>query len=113
MRNPTQRLMELAAAGHTTYDREGLICLLREGHQLYHAGLEETSAVITDQQNGTPLDEILRQCLLGGMPPPSGALREEAIGTLAYIQWEQTPAALAYVELVEVASLRGVSLVPE
>lgn len=108
-----EHLMDLAGLARATTDADELRRLLREGHDLYHEGLTETRIALTGQHRATPDHALFVQAQQGDMVLPDGASREEALGLLAFIQWQETPAALAYASLVEHAARHGVSLIAE
>lgn len=47
------------------------------------------------------------------MPCDASQGRDEVILLLALVEWEMTPAAMAYTEMAEAAARRGVCLIPE
>lgn len=108
-----EHLMDLAGLACATTDGEELRRLLREGHDLYHEGLTETRIAVLGQHGATPNHTLFELAQQGGMLLPEGATREDALGLLAFIQWQETPAALAYTSLVEHAARHGVSLIAD
>jgi hypothetical protein len=50
---------------------------------------------------------------MAGMPCDASQDRDEVILLLALVEWEMTPAAMAFMEMAEAAARRGVCLIPE
>ncbi|MFD3923077.1 hypothetical protein [Streptomyces sp. NPDC058595] len=113
MTDLTDRMMQISAHASSTTDPDQLLQLLREGNKLYHQGLDETRQAIAERESATELDELLDRCRQAEFPPLPDAERKEAISLLAFAQWSETPAALAYEEVVGVAAFQGISLIPE
>ncbi|MFI1401073.1 hypothetical protein [Streptomyces sp. NPDC020681] len=112
MTTSPQRLMDLAAQAPAA-GSDALLELLREGHDLYHDGLTEIRMAMTERHRTSSFSELLEECRRAAYPAPAGTGREEALGLLALVQWQETPAALAYETLVDIAAHRGVSLISE
>ncbi|MFE9559298.1 hypothetical protein ACFYMW_39980 [Streptomyces sp. NPDC006692] len=113
MTYPTEHLMDLVALAHTTTDPDELLRLLRDGHQLYHQGLDETRAAITTEYQDLPNHTLVEQCRTQHLYLPDDATREDALAALAITRWDRTPTALAYNSIAEHAAAHGVSLLPE
>ncbi|WP_406190815.1 hypothetical protein OG331_50625 [Streptomyces sp. NBC_01017] len=47
------------------------------------------------------------------MPCDASQDRDEVILLLALVEWEMTPAAIAYAEMAKDAARRGICLIPE
>ncbi|MFD9791330.1 hypothetical protein ACFWXK_10300 [Streptomyces sp. NPDC059070] len=113
MTYPTEHLMDLVALAHATADRDELLRLLRDGHQLYHQGLAEIRAAVTAELGNAPETALLEQCRTQKLFLPADARRADALTALTIARWERTPTALAYAALAERAAAHGVSLLPE
>lgn len=113
MTDLTDRMMQISAHASSTTDPDQLLQLLREGNKLYHQGLDETRQEIAERERSTALDELLDRCRQAEYPPLPDTGRDESIRLLAFAQWSETPAALAYEGVVGVAAFQGVSLIPE
>ncbi|WP_233415874.1 hypothetical protein [Streptomyces sp. N35] len=112
MTTTTQRLLDLAAAAPARHG-EDLLRLLREASTLYQHGLEELRRQMTDRLAGQSSTELAAAATGAGMPCDPGQDRGELVLLLSLLEWEMTPAAIAYAEMAEDAARRGVCLLPE
>ncbi|MFD8339257.1 hypothetical protein ACFV42_42540 [Streptomyces solisilvae] len=109
----TEHLMDLAALAGATTEAPDLKRILREGHELYHRGLEEMQTEVARECSELAGPELAEQYQRLGAPWPAGSTREEAISTLAFHRWDSTPAAIAFGFIAEHAARHGVSMIPE
>ncbi len=112
MTSTTQQLLDLAAAAPARHG-EDLLQLLREASVLYHQGLEDLRQEMTARLAGQSSAELAAAAAGAGMPCDAGQDVGELILLLALLEWEMTPAAIAYTEMAEDAARRGVCLIPE
>ncbi|MER5227818.1 hypothetical protein [Streptomyces flaveus] len=112
MTTTTQRLLDLAAAAPASHG-EDLVLLLREANELYQQGLQDLRRDVAARLDGLATAELMFAADTAGMPCDASQDRDEVILLLALVEWEMTPAAMAYAEMAEDAARRGVCLIPE
>ncbi|MFJ6636765.1 hypothetical protein ACIQMR_36195 [Streptomyces sp. NPDC091376] len=112
MTTTTQRILGLAAAAPASHD-EDLVVLLREANELYQQGLEGLRHTVATRFAGLSHGDLVAAATAAGMPCDACQDRGELVLLLALVEWEMTPAALAYSEMAEDAARRGVCLIPE
>ncbi|MFD9441880.1 hypothetical protein ACFWBR_27520 [Streptomyces sp. NPDC060006] len=107
----TQRILDLAAAapGHG----EDLVLLLGEANELYQQGLQALHREVAERLGGLATADLISAAEKAGMPCEASTDRDEVILLLALVEWEMTPAAMAFMEMAEAAARRGVCLIPE
>ncbi|WP_405778638.1 hypothetical protein OG512_48875 [Streptomyces sp. NBC_01378] len=107
-----QRILDLAAAAPARHG-EDLVLLLREANELYQQGLQDLHRDVAARLAGLTITDLLSAAETAGMPCDASQDRDEVILLLALVEWEMTPAAMAYAEMAEDAARRGVCLIPE
>ncbi|MFF0737721.1 hypothetical protein ACFYVK_39680 [Streptomyces chartreusis] len=107
-----QRILDLAAEAPATHG-EDLVLLLREANELYQQGLRDLHQEVAARLDGLATADLMLATDTAGMACDTSQDRDELILLLALVEWEMTPAALAYVEMAEGAARRGVCLIPE
>jgi hypothetical protein len=108
----TQRILDLAAAAPARHGEE-LVLLLREANELYQQGLQDLHRDVAARLGGLAIADLVSAAETAGMPCDTSQDRDEVILLLALVEWEMTPAAMAYTEMAEDAARRGVCLIPE
>jgi len=108
----TQRILDLAAAAPARHG-EDLVLLLSEANELYQQGLQDLRRDVTARVDKLAVEELMVAADAAGMPCDASQDRGEVILLLALVEWEMTPAAMAYTEMAEDAARRGVCLIPE
>jgi tryptophan synthase alpha subunit len=108
----TQRILDLAAAAPASHG-EDLVLLLSEANELYQQGLQNLRREMAERLSGLAIADLMFAAETAGMPCEASQDRNEVILLLALVEWEMTPAAMAYTELAEDAARRGVCLIPE
>lgn len=108
----TQRIFDLAAAAPASHG-EDLVLLLSEANELYQQGLQDLHRDVAARLGGLATADLMFAADTAGMPCDPSQDRDEVILLLALVEWEMTPAAMAYAEMAEAAARRGICLVPE
>ncbi|MFJ8142644.1 hypothetical protein [Streptomyces sp. NPDC096013] len=108
----TQRILDLAAAAPAT-PGEDLVLLLAEANELYQQGLRDLHREVAARLDGRATANLMFAADTAGMPCDPSQDRDEVILLLALVEWEMTPAAMAYTEMAEAAARRGVCLIPD
>jgi tryptophan synthase alpha subunit len=108
----TQRILDLAAAAPASHG-EDLVLLLSEANELYQQGLQDLHRDVAARLGGLATADLMFAADTAGMPCDPSQDRDEVILLLALVEWEMTPAAMAYAEMAEAAARRGICLVPE
>ncbi|MGW4888122.1 hypothetical protein [Streptomyces murinus] len=108
----TQHILDLAAAAPTSRG-EDLVLLLAEANELYQQGLQELHRKVAARLDGLATADLKLAADTAGMPCDAAQHRDEVILLLALVEWEMTPAAMAYTEMAADAARRGVCLIPE
>lgn len=108
----TQRILDLAAAAPASHG-EDLVLLLGEANELYQQGLQDLHREVAARLDGLATADLMSAADTAGMPCDASQGRDEVILLLALVEWEMTPAAMAYTEMAEAAARRGVCLIPE
>jgi hypothetical protein len=108
----TQRILDLAAAAPTRHG-EDLVLLLQEANELYQQGLQDLHREVAARLGGLAAADLMFAAETAGMPCDASQGRDEVILLLALVEWEMTPAAIAYAEMAEDAARRGICLIPE
>ena len=108
----TQRILDLAAAAPASHG-EDLVLLLGEANELYQQGLQDLHQEVAARLDGLATADLMFAADTAGMPCDPSQDRDEVILLLALVEWEMTPAAMAYMEMAEAAARRGVCLIPE
>jgi crotonobetainyl-CoA:carnitine CoA-transferase CaiB-like acyl-CoA transferase len=91
----TQRILDLAAAAPTRHG-EDVVLLLREANELYQQGLQDLRRKMAARLRERTTAELRSAADTAGMPCDASQDRDEVILLLTLIEWEMTPAALAY-----------------
>ncbi|MFE1840722.1 hypothetical protein [Streptomyces sviceus] len=112
MTTTTQRILDLAAAAPASHG-EDLVLLLGEANELYQQGLQELHREVAARLDGLATADLMFAADTAGMPCDPSQDQDEVILLLALVEWEMTPAAMAYMEMAEAAARRGVCLIPE
>lgn len=112
MTTTTQRILDLAAAAPASRD-EDLVLLLGEANELYQQGLESLRRSVAARFAGMSRRDLAAAANAAGMPCDVSQDRDELVLLLGLVEWEMTPAAMAYSEMAEAAARRGVCLIPE
>lgn len=112
MTTTTQRLLDLAATAPASRD-EDLVLLLREASELYQQGFADLRDTVAARFARLSGDDLVAAATAAGMPCDTAQDRAELLVLLALVEWEMTPAAMAYTQLAQDAARRGVSLIPE
>lgn len=108
----TQRILDLAAAAPASHG-EDLVLLLSEANELYQQGLQDLRREMAERLAGVAIADLMFAAETAGMPCEASQDRNEVILLLALVEWEMTPAAMAYTEMAQDAARRGVCLIPE
>ncbi|MGP4014155.1 hypothetical protein [Streptomyces sp. 4N124] len=108
----TQRILDLAAAAPASHG-EDLVLFLGEANELYQQGLQVLYREVAERLGGLATADLMFAAETAGMPCDASQDRDEVILLLALVQWEMTPAAMAYTEMAEDAARRGVCLIPK
>ncbi|MFE9024384.1 hypothetical protein ACFYNL_38370 [Streptomyces sp. NPDC007808] len=108
----TQRILDLAAAAPGRHG-EDLMLLLQEANKLYQQGLRDLHQTVSKRAARLTTADLILAAETVGMPCDASQDRDEVILLLALLEWQMTPAALAYAEMAEHAARRGVCLIPE
>ncbi len=108
----TQRILDLAAAAPASHG-EDLVLLLAEANELYQQGLQALHREVAERLGGLATADLVFAAETASMPCDASQDRDEVILLLALVEWEMTPAAMAYTEMAEDAARRGVCLIPE
>jgi hypothetical protein len=108
----TQRILDLAAAAPASHG-EDLVLLLAEASELYQQGLQALHREVAERLGARATADLVFAAETAGMPCDASQERDEVILLLALVEWEMTPAAMAYSEMAEAAARRGVCLIPE
>ncbi|MFF8717027.1 hypothetical protein ACF07T_37185 [Streptomyces sp. NPDC015184] len=111
--NPTALLLGLASRAQGLTDREALQDLLAAGHRAWCEGVDDVRSAVGRETADLSDREVADRCAVAGAPWESGTSRDEAVSALAFAAWDASPAAMAYTDLVERASLFGACLLPE
>ncbi|MFG2463282.1 hypothetical protein ACGFWE_40385 [Streptomyces sp. NPDC048523] len=112
MMTTTQRLLDLAAAAPVSHG-EDLVLLLSEANDLYQQGLQALHREVAARLGGLAIPDLMLAADAAGMPCDVSQDRDEVILLLALVEWEMTPAAMAYTEMATDAARRGICLIPE
>ncbi|WP_314223658.1 hypothetical protein [Streptomyces zaehneri] len=112
MTTTTQRILDLAAAAPASHG-EDLVLLLGEANELYQQGLQALHREVAARLDGLATADLMFAADTAGMPCDPSQDRDEVILLLALVEWEMTPAAMAFMEMAEAAARRGVCLIPE
>ncbi|MET7693860.1 hypothetical protein ABZT06_38845 [Streptomyces sp. NPDC005483] len=112
MMTTTQRLLDLAAAAPASHG-EDLVLLLSEANDLYQQGLQALHREVAARLGGLAIADLMLAADAAGMPCDVSQDRDEVILLLALVEWEMTPAAMAYTEMATDAARRGICLIPE
>lgn len=112
MMTTTQRILDLAAAAPASHD-EDLMLLLGEANELYQQGLQDVQRTVAARFGRLTAEQLVLAANAAGMPCDASQDRSEVLLLLALLEWEMTPAAMAYAEMAEDAARRGVCLIPE
>ncbi|MFC8094700.1 hypothetical protein [Streptomyces sp. NPDC057301] len=108
----TQRILDLAAAAPASQG-EDLMLLLSEANALYQQGLQDLHRDVAARLGGLATADLMFAADMAGMPCDASQNHDEVILLLALVEWEMTPAAMAYAEMAEDAARCGVCLIPE
>ncbi|MCX4862414.1 hypothetical protein [Streptomyces canus] len=108
----TQRILDLAAAAPASHG-EDLVLLLSEANELYQQGLQNLRREMAERLGQLAIADLMFAAETAGMPCEGSQDRNEVILLLALVEWEMTPAAMAYTEMAQDAARRGVCLIPE
>lgn len=108
----TQRILDLAATAPASHG-EDLVLLLGEANELYQQGLQDLHREVAERLSGAATSDLMSAAETAGMPCDASQDRAEVILLLALVEWEMTPAAMAFMEMAEAAARRGVCLIPE
>ncbi|MFJ4790984.1 hypothetical protein [Streptomyces sp. NPDC088794] len=108
----TQRILDLAAAAPARHG-EDLVLLLSEVNELYQQGLQDLRRDVAARFDRLSNAELMIAADTAGMPCDAFQDRDEVILLLALVEWELTPAAMAYTEMAEAAARRGICLLRE
>ncbi|WP_328974082.1 hypothetical protein [Streptomyces canus] len=108
----TQRILDLAAAAPASHG-EDLVLLLSEANELYQQGLQDLRREMAERLGQLAIADLMFAAETAGMPCEASQDRNEVILLLALVEWEMTPAAMAYTEMAQDAARRGVCLIPE
>ncbi|MFF9244571.1 hypothetical protein ACF1AY_35740 [Streptomyces sp. NPDC014776] len=112
MTTTTQRLLDLAAAAPASRN-EDLVLLLREASELYQEGFDGMRHTVAARFAGLSADDLVAAATAAGMPCDASQDQDELLALLALVEWEMTPAAMAYTQMAQDAARRGVCLIPE
>ena len=112
MTTTTQRILDLAAAAPASHDKE-LMLLLAEASELYQQGLGGLRHTVAARFAGLPDGDLVAAATAAGMPCDASQDRAELVLLLALVEWEMTPATMAFSEMAENAARRGVCLIPK
>jgi tryptophan synthase alpha subunit len=112
MMTTTQNLLDLAAAAPASHG-EDLVLLLSEANDLYQQGLQALHREVAARLGGLAIADLMYAADAAGMPCDASQDRDEVILLLALVEWEMTPAAMAYTEMATDAARRGICLIPE
>ncbi len=108
----TQRILDLAAAAPAAHGKD-LVLLLHEANEVYQQGLRDLQQKMAARLAGLAIADLMFAAETAGMPCDASQDRDDVILLLALVEWEMTPAALAYMEMAESAARRGVCLIPD
>lgn len=108
----TQHILDLAAAAPASHG-EDLVLLLSEANELYQQGLQDLHREVAARLGGWATADLMFTAEAAGMPCDASQDRDEVILLLALVEWEMTPAAMAYTQMAEAAARRGICLIPE
>ncbi|MFJ2007824.1 hypothetical protein [Streptomyces chartreusis] len=108
----TQRILDLAAEAPTAHG-EDLVLLLHEANELYQQGLRDLHQEVSACLAGLATADLMFAAETAGMPCDASQDHAEVVLLLTLVEWEMTPAALAYTAMAEGAARRGVCLIPE
>ncbi|WP_369228767.1 hypothetical protein AB5J56_00090 [Streptomyces sp. R21] len=111
--NPTALLLDLAARAQHLSDRDVLQDLLASGHRAWCEGVADVHSGVRREAAPLSDDQLTERCAAAGAPWEQGMTRDEAVSALAFATWDAVPAAMAYTELEERATLFGVCLLGE
>ncbi|WP_435219104.1 hypothetical protein [Streptomyces sp. bgisy034] len=108
----TQRILDLAAGAPAARGKD-LVLLLHEANKLYHQGLRDLHQETAARLDGLATADLMFAADTAGMTCDASQDRDEVILLLTLVEWEMTPAAIAYVGMAEAAARRGACLIPE
>ncbi|MEU6578157.1 hypothetical protein [Streptomyces sp. NPDC046805] len=111
--NPTALLLDLAARAQDFSDRDALQGLLATGHRAWCEGVADVQSGIRREAANLSDAQLAARCAAAGAPWEAEMTRGEAVSALAFATWDAAPAAVAYTELEERATLFGVCLLGE
>ncbi|MET9879280.1 hypothetical protein ABZZ36_32330 [Actinacidiphila glaucinigra] len=112
MSTSTAQLLDLTARAAGTTDPGALLEMLQAGHAHWCAGVAELRAHLTQRCAAMSDQEVAETCTRADVPWEPDTTREEAVAHLAFVEWDRSPAAMAYAELATRAAELGMCLAP-
>ncbi|MGP3777023.1 hypothetical protein ACTWJ8_39945 (plasmid) [Streptomyces sp. SDT5-1] len=109
----TDAMLQRVAHANRTEDTDVVQALLEAGHTAWCEGLAEMKMRVTDECEGADDTALRARCRDNDLELEADLTRTQVISELGFAEWESSPAALAYSELVDRASRLGVTLVDE
>ncbi|WP_405914568.1 hypothetical protein [Streptomyces sp. NBC_00728] len=90
-----------------------MLQFLTEANELYQQGFADLHRTVAARVAGMSPELLAATVTAASLPCDISQVRDELVSLLAVTEWQMTPAALAYSEMAEDATRRGVRLIPE